>query len=153
MTITVFMNNFDIKHKALVIGWIEQGLIPGAVQHSETYEWIIPDPARPPYTKARAKNTNAIYKSIVKACIQRKHVMPVLYNISKTEFQTYIEQLDKAEIIEIAKENGISYYYATPTSEAFLKSNNPAKFIETSISKIVEAASKGATSALIQSFL
>ncbi len=68
MTIKEFMNSFDLKNENTVMKWIKAGYIPGAYKDDESNEYFIPSLARPPYTKARAKTTDAIYKSIVKAC-------------------------------------------------------------------------------------
>ncbi|MDE8150199.1 ATP-binding cassette domain-containing protein, partial [Erysipelothrix rhusiopathiae] len=38
-----------------ILAWIQDGLIPGAYFDKPKQTWIIPDAARPPYTKARAK--------------------------------------------------------------------------------------------------
>ena len=58
MTIKEFMNLFDLKNESAVIKWIKDGYISGAYINEESNEYFIPELARPPYTKARAKTTN-----------------------------------------------------------------------------------------------
>ena len=101
MKIKEFMNLFDLKNESTVIKWIKDGYIPGAYINEESNEYFIPDLARPPYTKARAKTTNAIYKSIVKACINREGVCAKLYKLNEVEFQVYIKDLADAGYIRI----------------------------------------------------
>ena len=75
MTIDMFMNNYGIKKKETVIIWILENLIPGANLATD----YVPDSARPPYTKARVKDADSIYCSIVAASRKRYHVLPKTY--------------------------------------------------------------------------
>ena len=150
MTITEFMNLFDLKNENTVIKWIEDGYIPGVYKDDESNEYFIPDLARPPYTKARAKTTNAIYKSIVKACIDRKGVCAKLYKLNEVEFQIYIRDLSDAGYIHIESHNNIEYYFATNKSKEFLKSTKPQELIRSCIGLIAENAAKGITSACLE---
>jgi len=145
MTIKEFMESNDIKSEKLVNKWIINGLIPGVKTDAQTNETIIPDNARPPYTKARAKNSTAIYKSIVKACIERKAVFASLYKISQTEFTHYVADLEDAGFIQSEVIDDITYYYATIKSDEFIKSKTPLDLLKAAI----ESAAKGATSAVI----
>lgn len=90
--------------------WIKDGLIPGA----DLDENHVPDSARMPYTQARAKNAKAIYRSIVQATKQRRHVLSQIYGICPEEFESYINQLIEAGLIVRRKTDGITYYDATP---------------------------------------
>lgn len=60
MTIKEFMNLFDLKNESTVIKWIKDGYIQGAYRDEKANEYFIPNLAHPPYTKARAKTTDAI---------------------------------------------------------------------------------------------
>lgn len=106
MTIDKFMNNYDIKKKETVIKWIIEELIPGA----DLTNNYVPDSARPPYTKARAKNATSIYCSIVKASYNRRHVLPKIYKICEDEFNGYIYRLVEAKLITIRVTDNITYY-------------------------------------------
>lgn len=150
MTISEFANRFHIKNELLIKEWIDRDLIPGVNQDFETQDWNIPDRAWPPYTNARAKNSNAIYKSIVKGISHRKYVSSKIYKMNEKEFLMYIKQLVKANIIEIEFENNIPYYSATLESQKFLESKNPDKYIEAIFLKITEAVSKGTVDAVIE---
>lgn len=150
MTISEFADRFQIKNERLIKEWIDKELIPGVQQDSETQDWIIPDRAWPPYTNARAKNANAIYKSIVKGISNRKYVSSKIYKMDEKEFLLYIKQLVKANIIEMDFEDNIPYYSATLESQKFLESKNPEKYIEAILLKITEAISKGTVDALIE---
>lgn len=150
MTIKEFMNLFDLKNESTVIKWIKDGYIQGAYINEESNEYFIPDLARPPYTKARAKTTNAIYKSIVKACINREGVCANLYKLNEVEFQVYIKDLADAGYIRIELHNNIEYYFATNKSNEFLKSKKPQELIKSCIGLITESAVKGITSACLE---
>lgn len=109
INIETFMRNNDIKKRKTVEDWIAKGLIPGA--NAETHE--VPNAARIPYTKARAKSTLSIYWSILQATRERKHVMPRLYNLTQAEFDYYIRQLVSVGYINVRIEEGITYYDCT----------------------------------------
>lgn len=151
MTIEEFMDRFQIRKKKTVSDWINKGLIPGVTTDSRSGAFIIPEPAWPPYTGARAKrkNADAIYKSIVKACGLRRRVCASLYHMDDAEFQSYIDNLEKAELISVKWHDGIPYYYATPKSKELLSSSSPAGLIKS----ISEAAAKGVTAALLETAL
>lgn len=110
MTIDAYMSRYHIKRKETVIKWILNGYIPNANLGAD----YIPNSARMPYTSARAKNAKAIYKSIIDATMQLKHVVPELYNnITGEEFDGYIRRLAESGYIEIRTEDGVCYYDAT----------------------------------------
>lgn len=153
MTIEDFMNNFGLKRRKQVLKWIENDLIPGVVKDSQTFEYIIPECARPPYTQARATTTTAIYKSIVSACIKRKGICAKLYHISDTEFSKYIEDLSESGYIDIKMYNGIPCYYANLKSQDFVSSKSPLELLQSCIAVASEAAVKGATSAAFEKIL
>lgn len=115
MTIDAYMVHYRIKRKETVIKWILNGYIPNANLETD----YIPDSARMPYTSTRAKNAKAIYKSIITATIQRKHVVPELYKITKDEFDGYIRRLSQSGYIEIRVTDGIEYYDATLKANTF----------------------------------
>ncbi|MBS6463190.1 MAG: hypothetical protein KH352_07340 [Ruminococcus sp.] len=108
MNIDKFASINNVKRKT-VEKWINDGLIPRANLEGD----YIPDSARPPFTKARAKNANAIYVSMVKAAFNRKHILPVLYNICEDEFNAYIDNLVAAGCIERRTSDEVTYYDAT----------------------------------------
>lgn len=142
MTIERFMSNYGIKRRETVTNWIKNGLMPGAnLQHN-----YIPDSARPPYTKARAKNTNAIYISLVKGAYNRRHIMPQLYNnMCEDEFNGYIDRLVEAGLIVRRVSDGITYYDATINANNINK-----KFILEALEVITRAASEGVANACFE---
>lgn len=149
MSIKEFMLRFGIKREAQVLQWIEKGYIKGVVKDKSTGEYVLPELARPPYTSARARNTEAIYRSIVRACVARRAVCAELYRISELEFQKYIADLAAAEIISPVEEQGLVYYCATLKSSEFLSSKHPMKFIQACLGSVAEGVSKGVTSAFL----
>ncbi len=153
MTISEFMNNFNIKKMSRIEKWLENGYIPGAYYDEQNEEWNIPNSAKPPYTKARAKKTPAVYRSIVNACLCRQHVFPKLYNIGVEEFDTYIHQLATAEIIEVKEIDGVTYYFSTLNSEKFVKCKNPEKFIKEWLAIIAEKGAEGITKGVVTNLL
>lgn len=106
MTIKEFMNNNGLKNRSTVEKWINDELIPNASIEND----YIPNSARAPYTKARAKKAESIYRSILKACRERKHVLPKIYKMSSEEFNQYINQLENAGLINRRTEDGVEYY-------------------------------------------
>lgn len=141
MTINEFMIKNNIRKKNTVIAWIEKGLIPNATLDPE----YIPESARKPYTRARAKNAKAIYCSIVKATINRYHVMPQNYGICKAEFEAYVDKLVEAKLIDKRVTDGITYYDATITALK-IKRETLLEFIERSM----EGISRGVTGEILE---
>lgn len=146
MTITEFMDLFKLRNEDTVISWINKGYIPGTRKDAKTGAFIIPELARPPYTKARAKTSNSIYKSIVKACINRYGVCAKLYGLTDTEFQVYIQDLHNAGYIHIETRDNIDYYFATSKSNEFLNSSKPQELFK----DCVESITKGITTACLE---
>lgn len=140
MTIEQFMLNYNIKSKNTVVSWINNELIPLA----NLAEDFVPDSARPPYTKARAKNAGAIYKSIINASYLRRHVMPKLYHMSNDEFYSYIERLSRAGLIEKNIRDGITYYDATIDA-----CNYNQDYVLKLVRTVVSAGTEGVVKAMI----
>lgn len=108
MTIERFAEKNNVKEKR-VKGWIEKELIPRA----DLDENYVPDSARQPYTKARAREASSIYLSIVRASNKRFHVLPKLYGICNDEFEGYINRLVAAGLIVKRVSDKVTYYDAT----------------------------------------
>lgn len=119
----------------------------------QTAEYFIPEYSRPPYTKARAKTTTAIYNSIVSACIKRRSVCAKLYHISNDEFQKYISDLSENGYIDIKIHDNVPCYYANLKSQEFVSSKSPMELLQSCIAVASEAAAKGATSAAFEKIL
>lgn len=136
MTIEEFMENKGIKNRKTIEEWIRKGYIPKA----SIKDNFIPNSARVPYTKARAKNSKSIYVSIVKASSKLQHVVPSMYKICDDEFDGYINRLIEARLIDKRVSDGVTYYDATIDAD---KINE--KFVLT----VIEKASKGVTEAII----
>lgn len=139
MNIDKFASNNGIKRKTIE-KWIQNGLIPNA----DLEKNYVPDSARQPFTKARAKNANAIYVSMVKASFERKHILPVLYKICEDEFNGYTERLVQAGCIKERESDGVTYYDATIQSKNIRKS-----FILKALKAISRGVSEGATTAIL----
>lgn len=124
-----------------VIKWINNGYIPGASVENN----YVPDSARKPYTKARAKNSDAVYCSIVKACMNFCHVVPALYNMRDDEFNGYIDRLIAAGYISTRVADGVTYYDAAITASDFSKS----KLLK-DLLPIIKATSEGVATAALK---
>ena len=150
MNIKEFMDLFELKNIKTVKGWLENGFIIGAIK-DENGVWNIPDLARPPYTKARAKNTISIYSSIVEACIHRKSVCAKLYKINENEFKEYILNLQKEGFISIKVVDDIEYYFATTKSEMYLNNKEGLKkHLKSIYQTTLEAVVQGVTKTVIE---
>ena len=143
-----FAEKKDYKEKT-VDKWLNDGLIPGAFK-DESGEWFIPNSARVPYVKARAKTKDSIFVSIVNASYQGFHVMAKLYGISDKEFDGYITQLVSAGLIIIRKEDGVLYYDKTLDSKEFLDKNNKTSYVKNFVLDAIEKVSKGITNAILE---
>ena len=117
MTITQFAKINKVSEKT-VRDWIAKGYIPGADESS------VPDFARRPYTKTRAKKGDAIIKSILTACNNKYGICADLYGISSAEFNTYIQSLLKSGYINQSKDEGLIYYNITADGANILRNWN-----------------------------
>ena len=108
MTVCQFAEKINKSCKT-VNEWITKGLIPGAILEKD----YVPEAARAPYTKARAKTAKGIYYSMVNATKDLKHIVPSLYKITQEEFDGYIDDLIEAKLIRKRLEEGVTYYDAT----------------------------------------
>lgn len=153
MTIYEFQEKFQIKNIKTIYNWIKSGYISGVTKNEKTGEYFIPELARPPYTNARAKKSDAIYRSIVKACVINKSVCAKLYKLDDFTFQIYINELSKAGYIRIEVQNGIEYYFPTIKSGEFLKNSNSQKFIKSFLANVAEPLIKGFAGALFEKTL
>lgn len=140
MTISDFATKVKTSEKT-VIRWINNGYIPGASVENN----YVPDSARKPYTKARAKNSDAVYCSIVKACMNFCHVVPALYDMCDDEFNGYIDRLIAAGYISTRVADGVTYYDAAITASDFSKS----KLLK-DLLPIIKAASEGVATAALK---
>lgn len=139
MTISDFAKKVKTSEKT-TIGWIKKDYVPGASIENN----YVPDSARKPYTRTRARKSDAIYCSIVKACINRCHVVPALYGICADEFSGYIDRLVAAGYIFKRVTDGITYYDAGIDAGDF----NRARLFK-DLAPIISAVSEGlATAAL-----
>jgi len=139
MNIEKFISINKVKRRT-VEKWIKDGLIPNADLEKD----YIPESARQPFTRARAKNTDAIYVSMVKASFSRKHILPIIYKMCEDEFNGYIERLVKAGCIEKRISDGVTYYDATLQANQIQRS-----YILEALRVISQGISEGATSAVL----
>lgn len=140
MTIIDFAKKHNTSERT-VRGWIEKGYIPG----SNLAEDYVPASARKPYTKARAKTSDAIYCSIVNAARNRFHVLPPLYDLCEDEFNGYVDCLVDAGYIVRRTTDGITYYDATPQAKHYKKVE-----LLKAIEPAIKAASEGITTAAFE---
>ena len=139
MTINQFAEIHN-KRRRLVLDWISKGFIPGASVDRD----YVPDSARVPYTKARAKNAKKIYCSIVKSSIQQQHVLPQLYGICQEEFDDYIRRLERAGLIEIRITDGVTYYDATIAATQYSE-----KFVIELVRACAQGIAQGVTEGML----
>ena len=118
MTIQEFAVKCGTK-EATVVNWLEKGYVPGAAKVDGAFR--IPQSARKPYTKNRAKKGSAILKSIVRACDLRLGICAAVYKIPEAEFSGYIETLVHSQLISAYQDDGITYYNVTDKGVDWLK--------------------------------
>ena len=139
MTIEEFAKNTG-KKESLVIEWIRKGLIPNASVDNN----YIPDSARLPYTKARAKTSTARYVSMIRATENFYHILPKLYGICKDEFDAYIERLVEAKLIVRRVTDNVKYY------DTLYNGTAKKSFIIRTIEALACGIAEGATTAIIK---
>ncbi len=140
MTISDFATKHNMNERTVRV-WIEKGYIPGA-SLAEDY---VPASARKPYTKARAKTSDAIYCSIVNAARNRFHVLPPLYDLCEDEFNGYVDRLVDAGYIVRRTTDDITYYDATPQAKHYKKVE-----LLKAIEPAIKAVSEGITTAAFE---
>lgn len=148
MKINEFMDRFELTNKKTVLGWLEKGYIPGAFLSDDGEYWI-PDAALPPYTKARAKNSDSIFKSMLKGVVKRRYLLPELYKMSKAEFNWYVSTLEKAGLIAVEKIDNIDYYRPTMKTKEYLNDNTKMRALLKQFQPLVESAFAGTTQGIM----
>lgn len=104
MTVQEFAIECGTK-EATVVKRLERGYVPGTTEVDGVI--FIPQPARRPYTKNRAKTESAILKSIVQACDLRLGICAAVYKIPEAEFCGYIDVLVRSQMISEYQDDGI----------------------------------------------
>lgn len=124
MTIKDFAEKCGTK-EATVVNWLEKGYVPGTAKVDGAFR--IPQSARKPYTKNRAKTGSAILKSIIKACDLRLGICAAIYKIPEAEFSGYIDALVRSQLISAYQDEGITYYNITDKGADWLKNQSRKK--------------------------
>lgn len=148
MTVDDFMNRFDIKRRSRVMSWYDSNYIPGAYKN-ELGEIVIPEEAIPPFTGARAKQGDAVYLSLLRGVCKRRHVLPQIYNMSKNEFDFYINTLVRAGLIIVDVINDIEYYRPTLLAEEYVKENIGIRGLLRKIQPLTETIVSGTAKAIM----
>lgn len=148
MTIETFMKRFGIKRRSTVEDWIRKDYIPG-VSIGENGDYVIPEDALPPYTKARAKGKYSVLLSILKGICSKRQVIPELYGMSKKTFDDYITILESEGMISIETIDDINYYRPTIQGEQYVFDNVGARRFFKKIQPLVEAVVSGTGKTLI----
>ena len=121
MTKKEFMKKEKVKLEHTVDKWIQKNLIPGVNPIEMTGELYFPPSARRPYFPPwnLRKDQDAIRSSIVNACLKNTYFTHTTFGINENEFDFYICQLMKADLIEPVEYDGIVYYNSTLKSSAW----------------------------------
>ena len=120
------------------MSWIKAGLVNGASYTDGVF--IISDSARPPYMRASSKNSAAIRKGIVVACKRRLSVNAKVFRIPEEEFQVYVDQLIRKNLVEKRNIDGTDYYYST---------QNADDMSEKSVYRIIKGLTEAAVGAAV----
>lgn len=121
MTKKEFMRKENVKTERTVDKWVQKQLIPGVKTIESTGELYFPPSARRPYFPPwnLKKDQDSIRGSIVKACLKNTCFTHTTFAITEDEFNSYICQLMKADLIESVIYDGIVYYNSTLQSSAW----------------------------------
>ena len=145
------MKKTKASRKAYVDKWIDNGLIPGAVRDKNGY--IFPESARRPYRDGHLKagmSAHKIRAHIVKAVILRQHISSSTFYMSEGEFQGMIADLEKADLVIIRIEDGITYYDSTQKTKEY--ANKSLREIGNFVQGCLKSIAEGATSAVINAY-
>ena len=134
---------------------MDNNLIPGAVKGDKITDAKFLDSSRRPYRSRWLKSdtdADKVRAHIVKACINRQHITKETCHASKGEFDGFIAELEKADLLRIRIEDGIEYYDSTLKSSAYAnRSLNEIKsFVIEALKAVSEGAAKGATAAILE---
>lgn len=155
MNLKSFMKKVGVTKKEYVLKWLEENLIPGVVWDDELETAMFPDSARRPYRSRWLRadsNADAIRAHIVKACIDRQHILHTSCYMSRDEFRKMITELEKAGLLSIRIEDGVEYYDSTIQSGQFLNKSlrEVRRFVAEMVSAVSEGAAKGGVSAALE---
>ena len=151
MSLQEYMRKVGVTKTKYVERWIERNLIPGIEQGESIADTKFPDSARRPYCEGSLKpelSADKIRAHIVKACIQRRHITKDTCYASQGEFDGYICDLERAGLITKRLEDGIVYYDSTLKSDTY--TDKSLQVIRQFVCDAIEAATKGATSAMLE---
>lgn len=151
MSLQEYMRKVGVTKTKYVERWIERNLIPGIEQGESLADTQFPDSARRPYCEGSLKpelSADKIRAHIVKACIQRRHITKDTCYASQGEFDSYICDLERAGLITKRLEDGIVYYDSTLRSDTY--TGKSLQVIRQFVCDAIEAATKGATSAMLE---
>lgn len=151
MSLQEYMRKVGVTKTKYVERWIERNLIPGIEQGESLADTQFPDSARRPYCEGSLKpelSADKIRAHIVKACIQRRHITKDTCYASQGEFDGYICDLERAGLITKRLEDGIVYYDSTLRSDTY--TGKSLQVICQFVCDAIEAATKGATSAMLE---
>lgn len=151
MSLQEYMRKVGVTKTKYVERWIERNLIPGIEQGESLADTQFPNSARRPYCEGSLKpelSADKIRAHIVKACIQRRHITKDTCYASQGEFDGYICDLERAGLITKRLEDGIVYYDSTLRSDTY--TGKSLQVIRQFVCDAIEAATKGATSAMLE---
>ena len=150
-----FKEKVGVTKNEYVQEWLDNNLIPGAVKGDKITDAKFLDSSRRPYRSRWLKtdtDADKVRAHIVKACINRQHITKETCHASKGEFDGFIAELEKADLLRIRIEDGIEYYDSTLKSSAYAnRSLNEIKsFVIEALKAVSEGAAKGATAAILE---
>lgn len=149
MSILEFVKKYGVKRKN-VEKWIKDGWLPGVYYDEATKNWVIPNSARRPYKSRYIKPTataTELRSHVVKACIKRKHISPLILYTSRGEFDALIKELIQARLIVERVEDGVTYYDSTKQADTY--DNKPMKYLRKFVLECVEAAARGVVNGVL----
>ena len=150
-----FKEKVGVTKNEYVQEWLDNNLIPGAVKGDKITDAKFLDSSRRPYRSRWLKadtDADKVRAHIVKACINRQHITKETCHASKGEFDGFIAELEKADLLRIRIEDGIEYYDSTLKSSAYAnRSLNEIKsYVIEALKAVSEGAAKGATAAILE---
>lgn len=154
MTMEQFMKRTGVRTAKTVQTWLEEGLIPGAERDPGSGKWQFSESSRRPHSVRLKPHADAskIRASMVYACIQRHHISPAIYQMSRSEFDALVKGLVEAGLVTQRREGAWVYYDSTPKSDELggKTVRQVERFVKECLAVTVEAAAKGIAKAIAE---
>lgn len=148
-----FMSWVGVSKKQYVKEWLDKKLIPGVILGEDLEDTWFPESARRPY-KERGKirpttDANTLRAHIVNAALNKQYISHQMCYVCSDEFDVYINDLVKANLIQIRITDGVTYYDSTQESKNY-KINEIKPIVNGALAAISKGIAEGVVTAILK---